>query len=246
MATAVNGLTLHGGIRAYGGTFLIFSDYCRPAIRLAALMECPSIFVMTHDSIGLGEDGPTHQPIEHLMSLRAIPNLNVMRPCDGNETAACWILALERKDGPSLLALTRQALPPISSEDVQNHPCRRGAYIISEAAGGTPQRILVATGSEVSLAISAKHILESENVSTRVVSMPSWFLFEQQPESYRSEILPKDSFTVSIEAGASLGWQKYANAHVGLDRFGGSGKGEDLFREFGFTPEHIVEISRKG
>lgn len=246
MATAVNGLTLHGGIRAYGGTFLIFSDYCRPAIRLAALMECPSIFVMTHDSIGLGEDGPTHQPIEHLMSLRAIPNLNVMRPCDGNETAACWILALERKDGPSLLALTRQALPPISPEDLQNHPCRRGAYVISEAAGGAPQRILVATGSEVSLALSAKQMLESENVPTRVVSMPSWFLFEQQPESYREEIFPSNTFTVSVEAGATLGWQEYADAHVGLDRFGGSGKGEDLFREFGFTPERIAEIARKG
>ena len=244
MGTAVNGLNLHGGIRAYGGTFLIFSDYCRPAIRLSALMECPSIFVMTHDSIGLGEDGPTHQPIEHLMSLRAIPNLNVMRPADGNETAACWILALERKDGPSLLALTRQALPSVSSEDVQNHPCRRGAYILSEANGGTPMRILVATGSEVSLALSAKVLLEKEGLPTRVVSMPSWFLFEREPASYRGQVFPKEIFTVSVEAGATLGWQKYAQAHVGLDRFGASGKGEDLFREFGFTPEHVAEVAR--
>lgn len=246
MAAAVNGLNLHGGVRAYGATFLIFSDYCRPSIRLSALMECPSIFVMTHDSIGLGEDGPTHQPIEHLASLRAIPNLNVMRPADGNETAACWILALERTDGPSLLALTRQALPSVSSDDVRNHPARRGAYVLAEATGGSPHRILVATGSEVSLALSAREILESQGFPTRVVSMPSWFLFEREDVAYRQEVLPKEVYTVSVEAGSTLGWAKYAHAHVGIDRFGASGPGDVLFREFGFTPENVARVAADG
>jgi transketolase len=244
MATAVNGINLHGGMRAYGGTFLIFSDYCRPAIRLAALMECPSIFVMTHDSIGLGEDGPTHQPIEHLMSLRAIPNLNVMRPCDGNETAACWILALERTDGPSLLALTRQGLPPVSSEDVRKHPARRGAYVLAEASSGAPQRILVATGSEVALTLSAREILEAAGMPTRVVSMPSWFLFERQDPAYRDSVFPSGILTVSVEAGATLGWARYAQRQVGLDHFGASAPGDVLFREFGFTAESVAEVAR--
>lgn len=246
MAAATNGMNLHGGVRAYGATFLIFSDYCRPSIRLSALMECPSIFVMTHDSIGLGEDGPTHQPIEHLASLRAIPNLNVMRPADGNETAACWILALERMDGPSLLALTRQALPSVSSDDVRNHPARRGAYVLAEATGGAPHRILVATGSEVPLALSAREILESQGFPTRVVSMPSWFLFEREDVAYRQEVLPNEVYTVSVEAGSTLGWAKYAHAHVGIDRFGASGPGDVLFREFGFTPENVARVAADG
>jgi transketolase len=244
MGAALNGINLHGGMRAFGGTFLIFSDYCRPSIRLAALMECPTIFVMTHDSIGLGEDGPTHQPVEHLASLRAIPNLNVMRPADGNETAACWILALERTDGPTLLALTRQGLPPISPEDVQGHPCRRGAYVLAEATGGAAQRILVATGSEVALALEARNALEAQGKPTRVVSMPSWFLFEREPLEYRRSVLPEDVFTVSVEAGTTMGWARYAQAHVGIERFGASAPGDVLFREFGFTAARIVEAAQ--
>jgi transketolase len=246
MAAATNGMNLHGGMRAYAGTFLIFSDYCRPSIRLAALMECPSVFVMTHDSIGLGEDGPTHQPIEQLAGLRAIPNLNVMRPADGNETAACWILALERTVGPSLLALTRQALPPVTPEDVKNHPCRRGGYVLAEASDGAPQRILVATGSEVSLALEARERMEADGLPTRVVSLPSWLLFEEQEAAYRESVLPKNVFTVSVEAGATLGWARYAQAHVGLDRFGVSAPGEVAMRELGFTPERVAEVARQG
>lgn len=245
MAAAVNGLNLHGGVRAFGASFLIFSDYCRPSIRLAALMETPSIFVMTHDSVGLGEDGPTHQPIEHLMSLRAIPNLNVMRPADGNETAACWILALERTDGPSLLALTRQGVPSLTPSDVATHPCRQGGYVLADASGGTPQRVLVATGSEVQIAMAAREILEGEGISTRVVSMPSWFLFEDQTATYRESVLPKGVPTVSIEAGATLGWAKYAQAHVGIDHFGASAPAETIFREFGLTPERAAEVARR-
>lgn len=244
MAAATNGLNLHGGLRAYAATFLIFSDYCRPSIRLAALMGCPSIFVMTHDSIGLGEDGPTHQPIEHLMSLRAIPNLNVMRPADAHETAACWIMALERTDGPSLLALTRQGLPSATPSDVQNHPARKGAYVLAEASGGDPKRVLAATGSEVSLALAAREILESEGLPTRVVSMPVWRIFEQQSAEYRESVLPKGVFTVSVEAGATLGWERYAQAHVGIDHFGASAPGDVLFREFGFTAEHVAARAR--
>ncbi|MFQ3586519.1 MAG: transketolase [Fimbriimonadaceae bacterium] len=245
MAAAVNGMNLHGGVRAYGATFLIFSDYCRASIRLAALMQCPSIFVFTHDSIGLGEDGPTHQPVEHLASLRAIPNLNLMRPADALETAACWGLALERTDGPSVLALTRQGLPPVTSGKPSEHPARRGAYVLAESSGATPRVVLVATGSEVQLALVARELLEADGVPTRVVNMPSWFLFERQDAGYRESVLPKSVPTVSVEAGATFGWAKYAQAHVGLDRFGASAPGDVLFREFGFTAENVAETARR-
>lgn len=245
MMAAVNGINLHGGARAYGATFLIFSDYCRPSIRLAALMHCPSVFLFTHDSIGLGEDGPTHQPVEHLASLRAIPNLNVMRPADALETAACWGLALERTDGPSVLALTRQALPPVTSGKPSDHPARKGAYILAEASGGQPQAVLVATGSEVQLALAARELLESEGFPTRVVNMPSWFLFDQQDDGYRQSVLPKSVPTVSVEAGSTFGWARFAQAHVGLDRFGASAPGDTLFREFGFTPENVAQTAKR-
>lgn len=249
MMCGVNGVTLHGGARAYGASFLIFSDYCRPAIRLAALMHCPSIFLFTHDSIGLGEDGPTHQPVEHLMALRAIPNLNVMRPADANETSACWMLALERKDGPSLLALTRQSLPVATNWDIdaqgkKSHPARFGAYVLQEAHGGQPHCILLATGSEIQVALAARDIMQADDIPTRVVNMPSWFLFERQPEAYRESVLPKGIPAVSVEAGATLGWQKYADAHVGLDHFGASAPGDLLMREFGFTPEHVAIVAK--
>lgn len=242
MACAVNGMTLHGGLRAYGATFLIFSDYCRPAIRLAALMHCPSLFVFTHDSVGLGEDGPTHQPIEHLSSLRAMPNLFVFRPADGNETVACWLEALRRTEGPSCLVLTRQALPPISSEDAENHPARRGAYVLYEPE--LPATItLIGTGSEVAVCLKAAQILAERGQGARVVSMPCCELFEEQSREYRESVSPPDIPAVSVEAGATWGWSKYARAHVGIDRFGASAPGEVVLREFGFDPESVARVA---
>jgi transketolase len=245
MAAAVNGMTLHGGCRGFCASFLIFTDYARPAMRLAALMGCPSIFVFTHDSIGLGEDGPTHQPIEHLASFRAMPNMNLMRPADGNETVACWKIALELKDRPSLLALTRQGLPAVTPSDVKNHPAEKGAYVLEEASSGSPKLILVATGSEVALALKARELLEEEGTPTRVVSFPSWFLFERQDRDYRSTVLPKSVPTVSIEAGSPLGWERYAQAHVPMTTFGASAPGDDLMKEFGFTPENVVRVAKE-
>ncbi len=244
MVAAVNGLTLHGGCRAYGASFLIFTDYCRASLRLAALMGCPSIFLFTHDSIGLGEDGPTHQPIEQLASLRAIPNFNLMRPADGNETVACWKIALQTHDHPCLMALTRQGLPPLTPDDVQHHPAEKGAYVLQEASGAA-KLILVATGSEVSVAVGAKEILEREGIPTRVVSFPSWFLFERQPKAYREEVLPKGTPTVSIEAATSFGWDRYAQAHVSIDHFGASGNGEAVMKEFGFTAENAAMVAKE-
>ncbi|MFI5386164.1 MAG: transketolase [Fimbriimonadales bacterium] len=243
MIAAVNGINLHGGTRAFGASFLIFTDYCRPSIRLAALMQCPSIFVFTHDSIGLGEDGPTHQPVEHLAALRAIPNLNVMRPCDGNETAACWKVALQSTKTPCLLALTRQGLPPLSPDTAQDHPAEQGGYVLADSSGAA--LTLIATGSEVQLAMAARDQLQSQGIGTRVVSMPSWFQFAQQPDNYQNEVLRRDLPAVSIEAASTFGWDRYAQAHVGLDRFGLSGKGDEVMAEFGFTPEHVVEVARR-
>ena len=244
MAAAVNGMTLHGGVRPFGGTFLIFSDYCKPSLRLAALMECPSIFVFSHDSIGLGEDGPTHQPVEQLMALRAVPNFNLMRPADGNETTACWKMALESKSTPSAIVLSRQKLPILTPALATKHPAERGAYVLREASGGSPQAILVATGSEVALAVESGEELEKSGIPTRVVSMPSWFMFDKQPQAYRTSILPKGVATVSLEAGTTLGWAKYAGDHVGLDHFGASAPADILFREFGFTVENVVSKVR--
>lgn len=248
MACALNGMNLHGGLRAFGGTFLIFSDYCRPAIRLSALMETPTVFVFTHDSIGLGEDGPTHQPIEHIMSLRAIPNLNVMRPAGPNETAACWLMALRRTDGPTALVLTRQSVPVTTywesdSDGNMSHPARFGGYVLQESAGGMPEVILIATGSEVHVALQAREVLQSRGVPTRVVSMPSWFLFERQKVAYRESVLPKDITAVSVEAGSTLGWGRYATGHVGLDHFGASAPGDVLLREFGFTADNVAQVT---
>ncbi|MCW5937881.1 MAG: transketolase [Fimbriimonadaceae bacterium] len=245
MAAAVNGLNLHGGVRAFGGTFLIFSDYCRPSLRLAALMETPSVFCFSHDSIGLGEDGPTHQPVEQIMSLRLIPNLNLMRPADANETVACWKIAIESKQTPCLLVLSRQKLPLVTPALPKNHPAARGAYVLREASGGSARLVIVATGSEVALAVEACDELEKAGVPTRVVSMPSWFLFEKQDAEYRGGVLPRGVPTLSIEAGATLGWERYAQASVGLDHFGASAPGERLFEEFGFTVENVVSTARR-
>lgn len=241
MAAMVNGFTLHGGCKAYGGTFLIFSDYCRPSLRLAALMECPSIFLFSHDSIGLGEDGPTHQPIEHIMSLRAIPNFNLMRPADGNETAACWAMALQSKKTPSAILLSRQSLPSLTPETSINHPAFHGAYILKEAFHKEPKVILVATGSEVSLAMEVGELLESKQIPSRVVSMPSWLVFENQTLEYKQKTLPQNIFTVSIEAGTTLGWSKYADLAIGIDHFGASAPAAQLMKEFGFTADCIAK-----
>ncbi|HEY0044928.1 MAG TPA: transketolase [Allosphingosinicella sp.] len=241
MAAAMNGMALHGGVIPYGGTFLVFSDYCRPAIRLSALQQTRVVYVMTHDSIGLGEDGPTHQPVEHVMSLRMMPNLAVYRPADAVETAECWALSLERKDGPSLLALTRQNLPQLRAQRGENLSAR-GAYRLRSASA--PRKVvLIATGSEVELAANVADALEGQGIGADVVSMPCWSLFDAQAEAYRADILPSDVLRVSIEAGTTFGWERYTGAsgiRIGLDRFGASAPAEDLFKRFGFTAEAIV------
>ena len=244
MAAAMNGMALHGGVIPYGGTFLIFSDYCRNAIRLSALQRQRVVYVLTHDSIGLGEDGPTHQPIEQIMSLRLIPNLNVFRPCDIVETAECWNIALQSPSTPSVLALTRQNLPQL-----RNHGemlSARGAYRLRNAKAER-KVILIATGSEVHLAMNVAAALDAEGIGADVISMPCMELFEQQDESYKRELLPDvdpaQILRVSIEAGATLGWERYTMANgltIGLDRFGASGPGDELFAHFGFTVEAIV------
>jgi transketolase len=242
MAAAMNGMALHGGVIPYGGTFLVFSDYCRPAIRLSALQGVRVVYVMTHDSIGLGEDGPTHQPVEHLTSLRLIPNLAVFRPADVVETAECWALALERQEGPSLLALTRQNLPQVRIQRSNANLCARGAYRLRPASA--PRRVvLIATGSEVEVALATADALEGQGIGADVVSMPSWSHFDAQDEGYRSGLLPEDALKVSIEAGTTLGWERYVGPDglaIGLDRFGASAPAEDLFSRFGFTAEAIV------
>jgi len=245
MAAAMNGMALHGGVVPYGGTFLVFSDYCRNAIRLAALQEAPAIFVMTHDSIGLGEDGPTHQPIEHLQSLRLIPQLAVYRPCDAVETAECWAAALADK-GPSVLALSRQNLAPMRTEAASENLSARGAYRL-KAASGQRQVILIATGSEVEIAAEIAERLEGQGVGVDLVSMPSPGRFDEQDAAYREDILPdvsnKQILRVSIEAGSTIGWERYTGLHglrFGIDGFGASGKAETLYKHFGLTADAIL------
>ena len=244
MGAIVNGMALHGGVTAYGATFLVFSDYMRPAVRLASLTGCHSIFIFTHDSIGLGEDGPTHQPIEHLASLRAMPELTVLRPADANETVVCWRLALERA-GPCALILTRQALPVLANGPANLAGALRGAYIISGADSADPDLLLIATGSEVSVAIDAQEILAGQGVTARVISLPSWEVFEEQPQDYKDQVMPPAvKARVSIEAGASLGWHKYVGDEgkvIAIDRFGASAPGEVVMTKFGFTPEAVAE-----
>lgn len=244
MGSISNGMALHGGLRPYTGTFLIFSDYMRPAVRLAALMQAPVIFLFTHDSIGLGEDGPTHQPIEHLAALRAIPGLSVIRPADADETVEAWRVALTHS-GPTCLVLTRQNLPVLDRARMQpDGGVVRGAYVLADPLQGTPRIILIATGSEVAVAVGAQKLLAEKGVAARVVSMPSWDLFERQPQSYRDSVLPP-SLTVrmAIEAAVPLGWHKYvgpAGDIVGMTRFGASAPGSVNFEKFGFTPEKVA------
>ncbi|MEM9619467.1 MAG: transketolase [Pseudomonadota bacterium] len=245
MAAAMNGMALHGGVVPYGGTFLVFTDYCRPSIRLAALMGLRVVYVMTHDSIGLGEDGPTHQPVEHVAALRAIPNLNVYRPCDAVETAECWELALTNIATPSVIALTRQGLEPVRVTHMDENLCARGAYVL--AGGDDDDATIIASGSEVSLAMAARARLADEGVKARVVSAPSFELFAMQPESYRLEVLG-DRPRVGVEAGIRQGWDQFLrlkDGFVGMTGFGASAPASDLFENFGVTPAAVAsEVKR--
>lgn len=257
MAAILNGIALHGNTRAFGGTFLIFSDYMRPAVRLAALMKTPSIFVWTHDSVALGEDGPTHQPIEQLATLRAIPQLDIVRPGDANETAFAWKTILERREGPAGIALTRQNIP-VFARGVADatgtvfagaENTAKGAYTLVDAANGAPELILIATGSELQLAVTAREKLEAEGIATRVVSAPCLEWFDEQPEAYRDSVLPKSvQARVSVEAGLSLGWSKYIGPFgrsVSIEHFGASADYKTLFREFGMTADAVIAKAKE-
>ena len=250
MASIMNGMALHGGIRPFGGTFLIFSDYMRPAIRLAALMGQSVIYVFTHDSIGLGEDGPTHQPVEQLAALRAVPNLCDLRPGDAAETEIAWRVAIERTEGPSFLALTRQKVVLLDRRGMLAgaEGLRRGGYVLAEAANGTPEVILIASGSELGIILEARERLEAEGTPTRVVSLPSWYLFGRQEKDYRDSVLPPAiSKKVSVEAASTFGWTRWVGASgssLGLDHFGASAPSDILFEKFGFTVEDVVEAAR--
>ncbi|MCA3129570.1 MAG: transketolase [Betaproteobacteria bacterium] len=246
MAAIMNGLALHGGFIPYGGTFLVFSDYARNALRLAALMRQRVIHVLTHDSIGLGEDGPTHQPVEHAASLRLIPNMSVWRPCDAVETAVAWRSAIERADGPTALLLSRQNLPHQPRDAAQLAAIGRGGYVLAEAEGGAPQVVIIATGSEVALATGARALLAQRGVRARVVSMPSTTVFDTQDAAWKAAVLPPGVPRVAVEAGVRDGWYKYTGlegAVVGLDRFGESAPGPELFAHFGFSAEQVAEAA---
>ncbi|MBC7518043.1 MAG: transketolase [Microbacteriaceae bacterium] len=257
MAAILNGIVLHGNTRPFGGTFLIFSDYMRPAVRLAALMKAPSIFVWTHDSVALGADGPTHQPVEQLVSLRAIPGLDVVRPADANETAHAWQAILSRRNGPAGIVLSRQNLPVYARGDDQATGdtfaaaanVAKGAYVLAEATGGTPDVILIATGSEVQFAVEAREALQAEGINVRVVSAPCIEWFEEQSAEYRESVLPAAiRARVSVEAGISLGWRGYvgdAGRSVSIEHFGASADYETLYREFGITTEHVVAAAKE-
>jgi transketolase len=249
MAAAMNGMVLHGGIRPYGGTFLTFTDYAKGAIRLSALMGVPVTYVMTHDSIGLGEDGPTHQPVEHLAGLRATPNINVFRPADTVETAEAWEIALTSEKTPAVLALSRQGLPTVRTEHKTKNLTAQGAYVLAEAEGKR-QALLMATGSEVEIAMKARDLLQAGGIGTRVVSMPCWELFEEQDEAYRRKVLPAGPVRVAVEAGIRFGWDRWLygergrrekSGFIGMHGFGASAPAGDLYKHFGITPEGVAE-----
>ena len=246
MAACMNGLALHGGIVPYGGTFLIFSDYLRPSLRLSALMGLRVIYVLTHDSIGLGEDGPTHQPVEHLAALRAIPRLQVFRPADAVETAECWALALAARDRPSVLALTRQNVPALRRAHSDGNLCARGAYVLADTDRTEEVATLIATGSEVAIAMQAREILAKDGIAARVVSMPCWELFAEQPQAYRESVLGGEA-RVGIEAGIAQGWERWLGEHgafVGMSGFGASAPYEALYAHFGITPSAVADAAR--
>jgi len=244
MAASMNGMALHGGTLPLGGTFFVFSDYARPAVRLAALSEAHVVYSFTHDSIGLGEDGPTHQPIEQLASLRAMPGLRLIRPADANECAAAWQIAVESA-GPTALVLTRQDLPVLEGTlDKARDGVPRGAYVLSEPEGGPPDIVLIGTGSEVQHCLAAALLLEADGVHARVVSFPSWDLFEEQDRSYRHEVITPGLPCLAVEAAASFGWDRYAQATVTIDRFGASAPAARNMQEFGFTGANVAARAR--
>ncbi|MBN2287751.1 MAG: transketolase, partial [Candidatus Glassbacteria bacterium] len=250
MGAALNGMALYGGLKVFGATFFVFSDYMRPAIRLAALSGAEVIYVFTHDSIFVGEDGPTHQPVEQTMALRIIPNLVVIRPADATESAIAWEVAVLHKGGPVAMLLSRHNLEVIDrSKYADAHGLKKGAYVISEASGGQPELILIATGSEVGVCLGAQKLLEAEGRRVRVVSMPSWELFEMQDHSYQEEVLPQAlDRRLVVEAGRSLGWEKYAGSRgaiIGLEGFGTSGPWKQLAEKWGFTPEKVAARARE-
>lgn len=245
MAAAMNGIMLHGGLKVYGGTFFVFTDYLRPAVRLAALMNLPVVYVLTHDSIAVGEDGPTHEPIEQLASIRIIPNLTVIRPADANETSAAWAYSLQNRRNPVALVLTRQNLPVLdNTAEMAREGVTRGAYVVSDAANGKPQAQIIATGSEVQLAVQAQKALAEQGVQVRVISMPSWDLFDAQPKEYRdSVLLPDVKARLAVEMAHPFGWERYVGeqgAVLGIDKFGASAPGDRVIREYGFTVENVV------
>ncbi|WP_066173256.1 transketolase [Bacillus marinisedimentorum] len=244
MGAALNGMALHGGLKVYGGTFFVFSDYLRPAIRLAALMGLPVTYVFTHDSIAVGEDGPTHEPIEQLPSLRAMPGLSIIRPADGNETKAAWKMAMESTNKPTALVLTRQGLPTMATGQKAEEGVRKGAYVISSAQNGNPEALLLASGSEVSLAVEAQKELEKDGIHISVVSMPSWDRFEEQSEEYKEKVIPKSvKKRLAIEMAATFGWERYTGDEgkvLGIDRFGASAPGEKVVSEYGFNVGNVV------
>jgi transketolase len=247
MGAAVNGIAYHGGVKPFASTFFVFSDYLRPSIRLAALSKLPVIYVFTHDSIAVGEDGPTHEPVEQLAALRSIPGLTVIRPTDANETASAWAYALQQTDGPIALILSRQNLPVFNETKANLGNVSKGAYVLVETSS-TPDVILIATGSEVSLAVSAKTELEKENISVRIVAMPSWELFSQQSKEYKETVLPSAiSKRVAIEMGISLGWERFVGSDgkvLSIETFGASGDGAAVMKQFGFTTENVVQITK--
>ncbi|WP_225228902.1 transketolase [Bacillus sp. PS06] len=245
MGAALNGMALHGGVKVFGGTFFVFSDYLRPAIRLAALMKLPVTYVFTHDSIAVGEDGPTHEPIEQLPSLRTMPGLSIIRPADGNETAAAWRTAVESTDTPTALVLTRQNLPTLPGTDKNAYEgVQKGAYVVSPASSDQPDALILATGSEVSLAVEAQKVLATENIQVSVVSMPSWDRFEKQSKEYKESVIPKSvKKRLGIEMASSLGWERYTGDEgdiLAIDQFGASAPGEKIMAEYGFTVENVV------
>ena len=247
MAAVMNGLALYGGIIPYGGTFLIFSDYCKPSIRLSALMGLKVIYVFSHDSIGLGEDGPTHQPIEQLTGLRAIPNLNVFRPADINETFECWEIALKSENNPSAIALSRQKVPYINPSNSKENKCEKGAYVVNLTSHES-NVTLVASGTEVELALKVQDKLKENNIHSKVVSMPCMELFDKQPEDYRKDILEENSLIITLEAGSVMSWQKYIKnkgANLGIDKFGESAPYKEVYKHFKLSEEDITNFIQK-
>jgi len=242
-------MAYHGGVLPFGSTFLVFSDYMRPAVRISALSHLHSIWIYTHDSIGVGEDGPTHQPVEHLMALRAIPNLTVIRPCDANEAREAWIVAIEKKDSPIALILSRQNIPTIDRTKYAGaEGLQKGAYVLADLGEGKPELILMASGSEVDLIIKAGERLAAEGINVRLVSFPCWSIFEQQPKSYRDQVLDANiGKRLAVEAGISLGWEKWVTSEgkvIGVDKFGSSAPGERVFKEYGFSVENVYQTAK--